>query len=78
MLPDHAARIRPAEPASARKHGVQAVEAQGQLVLREDGFAHGIGQRHFSGGDEPEPLSGQALLFKRGFKLYPIHEVRRT
>ena len=43
----------PAAPASARKHGVQAVSRMRQRGFVDDGFADEIGQRHFGGGDEP-------------------------
>ena len=46
----------PAAPASARKHGVQAVNAQRQFGFVDDRFADQIGQRHFGGGDEAEAL----------------------
>ena len=46
----------PAAPASARKHGVQAVQPQRQFGFVDDGLAHQIGQRHFGGGDEPKAI----------------------
>ena len=53
MLADHAARSRPAAPASARKHGVQAVSRIGSSDSSTMELAHEIRQRHFGGGDEP-------------------------
>ena len=47
----------PAAPASARKHGVQAVNRMRQLRLVDDGFAHEVGQGHFGGGINQTQLS---------------------
>jgi len=47
----------PADPASARKHGVQAVNRVGSTAFVENGFAHKICERDFGGGDHPRRLS---------------------
>ncbi len=44
----------PAAPASARKHGVHAVNRSGSSASSTIGFADQIGQRHLGGGDEPQ------------------------
>jgi hypothetical protein len=44
----------PAAPASARKHGVQAVKRSGSASSSRIVSRAEIGQRDFGGGDEPE------------------------
>ena len=62
VLADHAARVLAGGArlgAEARRAGG---EAQRQLGLVEDRFAHQIGERHLGGGDEPEAVRLEARL----------------
>ena len=55
---------RPAAPASARKHGVQAVTRIGSASSSSTDLAHQIGERHFGGRNQPAAVGGVELILR--------------
>ena len=59
MLADHAAGVAPGGARLGAKARRQRGQAHRQFLLVENGFADEVCQRHFGGGDEPEPFAPQ-------------------
>ena len=62
VLADHAAGVAPGSTRFGTEARRQRGQAHRQLLFLDDGLAHQIGQRHLSGGDQPEALAAQPAV----------------
>ncbi len=72
MLANHAAGIAAGSACFGAKARCQRRQAHRQFLLVENGFADEICQRHFGGGNEPEPFAPelvQGIFIKGGQRL---------